>query len=367
MTVPSASLSVTVNCETLKPEELAQLLTSSASTAERLLVFLPPSDADSVREHEYQANYWLYTGSSKTVMDDFGPYNDAMSSDHNGASDVKVRQFLNPFSVTKSELRDNALKQHIRKEILSNISVVGLSDTQNEGNGKGLVAKVGGGLFALKNNGPDHIKYGDIVVYDVPDIEVVGANVTTEPCSRLISRSLGAYIPYSAKKFVESCIPDVTKRNEEFVNIKYGHGNAGATFDALLRSQAFNDLTDNDAKFAMIRDKIIAHDFTTVKDSEIRALFDSPDMEKYKYQNSFDGTDVALHYFAVGVDNPSCRFTFYNLLRQAARVYNNPVACKFHEEVVNLQYTIFVNHLTRKKGICMKPGGPGETIAVMLT
>lgn len=367
MTVPSASLSVTVNCETMKPDELANLLTSSASTATRTPVFNPPSDADSVREAEFQANYWLYTGSASAVADDFGPYNDAMSSDHMAKKDVVVRQFLNPFSVTKTNLTDHALKHYIRREILNNICVVGLSDTQNEGNGKGLVAKVGGGLFALNNNGPDYFKYGDVVVYDVPDIEVSGHNVTTEPCSRLISRSLGSYIPYSARKFVEACIPDVGDRKEEFVTTTYGLGGAAATFDAIVSSQLFQDAVDINEKIRLIRNLAVNYGYDYPNENSIRALFDSTEMKKYMFQNSFDGTDVALYYFLSNIGDANCCNTFYQLLKQAARVYGNPDACKFHEEVVNLQHDILLDHLTRKKGICMKPGGPGEKIAVMLT
>lgn len=363
MTVPSASLSVTVNCETMKPDELANLLTSSASTAARTPVFLPPSDADSVREAEFQPNYWLYTGSSAAVADDFGPYNDAMSSDHMAKKDVVVRQFLNPFSVTKDEtLSDHALKHHIRREILDNICVVGLSDTQNEGNGKGLVAKVGGGLFALNNNGPDYFKYGDVVVYDIPDFEVSGKNVTTEPCSRLISRSLGSYIPYSARKFVEACIPGVGDRNEEYVNNKYGPGNLSAHLPTLIASREYGAARTDAEKNDLIHKLVESPD-----DDAIRDLFNSSEMEKYKFQNSFDGTDVALYYFSSNIRNPSCRNTFYQLLKQAARVYGNPGACKFHEDVVNLQHDILLDHWTRKKGICLKPGGPDEKIAVMLT
>jgi hypothetical protein len=371
MSTPSASTSVTVNCETIKAEQLSQLATSSADTASRQVVFNPHSDADSSHEKEFQPGYWLYTGSSTANANDFGEYDKVMSSDHNTDQNVQVRQFLNPFSVPKSTvgLEGDNLKAHVRRQILDNVSVVGLCDSQNGGNGQGIVAMVGGGLFALKNNGPDYFKYGDIVLYDVPDIEVNGTNISTEPCSRLISRSLGAYIPYSAEKFVDLVIQDTRDKEVAFVEGKYGNNNLSSGFNDMVKGKDYTDANPGAEKAAVVDAFLNGYVNITANYGEIRKFFGSPEMKKYQSLNSFDGTEAVLNHFAttVGSSDHSC-FTFYQMLKQAVEAVKDPVNFgKYHNASVNMQSNILLDHLTRKKGICMKPGGPGETISVMLT
>lgn len=386
MSTPSASAVVTVNCEKITPEQLSQLLTSSTDPVSRKVAFNPPSDADSVHQNEFLPGYWLYTGSSIANSSDFGAYDKEMSDDNTSSSNVQVRQFLNPFSVIApgAGVVGDALKHHVRKEILENISVVGLCDSQDTSNSSGIVAMVGGGLFELNNNGPDYFKYGDIVFYDVPDMEVVGQNVTTEPCSRLISRSLGAFIPYSAKKFVGIIFPDPAHRTIEHVNTLFRTNSLSNDYFNFIETNEYltkaNPSTDPDVVRLNPRVDRTNAEKRTLVDTFFRNqqlepnliairnyLADTPHLVKYRNVGGFDGSEIFVHHFIIGRDNDHCCFTFYHLLLAAVTALNDDDFNTYHHQAVNMQSDILQQFLLRKKGICMKPGGPGEKISIMLT
>jgi hypothetical protein len=285
----------------------------------RVVVFRPHNSSDAV-ENEYKLGEWVYTPHTEGhANDEDAKYNSQMNMGKGIASNVPVRCFLNPFTLKAFSAGNNIvgdnLKHHIMKEMRDSINVVGLLATDSQTD---IVAMVGGGPFNVRN-GPDPLYFGDIVVWDVPAVEVNGDRVTSDPGARVISRSASAYVPFSCRKFY-TLLGLETQANRAPANI------------------AIN-------------------------------------LEKYQHVSGFDGTGAFLsswyHEYSCATGDKLRLFeeTVEVMVAQCVAAHLEPTgyALDLQDKMANLQYNTYNDIIRRKRGICVKPAAAGELAAIVMT
>lgn len=312
----------TVSCQPMTSIEVSNL--SSSETEGRIVVFRPHNSSDAV-EPEYRIGEWVYTphveGHSN---DEDAKYSSQMNMGKGIAPNVQVRCFLNPFTLRAlpagAALQGNNLKYHIMKEMRESINVVGLLATDSQTD---IVAMVGGGPFNIRN-GPDPLYYGDIVVYDVQDVIVDGDRITSDPCSRVISRSASAYVPFSTRKLYR-LLELATAGNRVIAQV-------------VIRLANYENVSGYDGTEAVLSDWYHERQSVLTNAACLAVLEDT--------MTVMVNQCVTAH--AVGL---------------VVREY----ALDLQDKLANVQYKTYNDIIRRKRGICVKPAAAGELAAIIMT
>jgi hypothetical protein len=351
-TQPVATSTVNVNCKFNASHDNALATQSVDYTNKYFTVF--PAHNIGFKGSEIELGYLLFrrinnNGTSKGYGDYKKNFVDLHSQNDQRTF---VNGYLNPYPLAKtrenSELRGKLLKEAIIKQMRSEISVIGVASANDKNN---IVARTGGGIHSVFNNGPDNIYLNDIVVWDIQDFQVDEGSqiIRSLPGARLIYKPASSFVPYSGKKMY-GLLAGVLGPNIDPTSFEAAINQSLTLEDKLLNYvSVINDLNE---KCELDR----GYDGTV---GFIKQLHHKKELLMSKFDNKDAPTSAEASKLL-----PLTTYTDEHI--KSVSVYFKPNATpaeqesgKMYEETMNLQYEMFNDILKRRVGRCKRAMAAG--------